>query len=108
MVVCQLGAKALVQLAFLVPGVDRVIASTMAVNMRSRRVLSKVGLRYVQTRFGDWDDPLPSAELGEVVHVVEREGCSPGDRTQSCREAARSWNIGANMWRRYSRLSAAA
>lgn len=66
------GARAMVAHAFTVPGVDRVVASTMAVNAASRRVLEKAGLKHVDTIHEDWRDPLPGSELGEAVYEILR------------------------------------
>ncbi|QIG41433.1 GNAT family N-acetyltransferase [Nocardioides anomalus] len=55
------GARAMVARAFAVPDVTRVGATTRAANTGSRRVLSKAGLRHVDT-----DD-------GEVAYVLTRE-----------------------------------
>ncbi|WP_322937732.1 GNAT family N-acetyltransferase [Nocardioides bizhenqiangii] len=71
------GARAMVAYAFTVPGVERVVASTMAVNAASRRVLEKAGLRHVDTIYEEWRDPLPGSELGEVVYEILRPG-GPG------------------------------
>lgn len=43
------GARALVRKGFAELGVVRIFATTMAVNTASRRVMEKVGLRYVRT-----------------------------------------------------------
>lgn len=67
------GARAMVAHAFSVPGVERVVASTMATNTRSRAVLEKAGLRHVDTIFPDWHAPLPGSELGEVVYAATRD-----------------------------------
>jgi RimJ/RimL family protein N-acetyltransferase len=50
--------------------VQRVIATTMTVNSGSRRVMEKVGLRYVRTFHLDWPDPLPGSEHGEVEYAI--------------------------------------
>ena len=42
----------------------------MAVNVGSRRVLEKIGLRHVRTWHGEWDDPLPGAEHGDVDYAL--------------------------------------
>ncbi|HYB17467.1 MAG TPA: GNAT family N-acetyltransferase [Streptosporangiaceae bacterium] len=60
------GAQALIQRAFSELGVSQVVATTMAVNSASRRVLEKAGLRYVRTVHLDWPDPLPGNEHGDV------------------------------------------
>lgn len=67
------GARALVLRAFTELGLERVVATTMAVNAGSRRVLEKAGLRHVDTFFADWPDPLPGAEHGDVVYAVTRQ-----------------------------------
>jgi RimJ/RimL family protein N-acetyltransferase len=67
------GATAMVDRAFSRPEVDRVIAQTMAVNLGSRRVMEKTGLRYARTWHGQVDDPIPGTEHGEVEYVVTRE-----------------------------------
>ena len=76
------GARAMVAHAFSVPGVERVVASTMGVNLSSRRVLEKAGLRHVATWHEEWDDPLPGSEEGEVGYAIARTdwltSCRPG------------------------------
>ncbi len=64
------GARLMVSYA-LESGATRVFATTMAVNTASRRVLEKIGLRHVRTWFGEWDDPLPGAEQGDVDYELE-------------------------------------
>ncbi len=66
------GARALVRTAFRAWGAERVVAFTMAVNTRSRRVLEKTGLRHVRTFHGDWPEPIPGAEHGEVEYALTR------------------------------------
>lgn len=68
-------AAAVVRLAFDQYGVSRAVATTMAVNLASRRVLERVGFRHTRTIHLDWDDPLPGTERGEVVYERDR---SPG------------------------------
>jgi RimJ/RimL family protein N-acetyltransferase len=53
--------------------VERVVATTMTVNRGSRRVMEKVGLRYVRTFHVDWPDPLDGAEFGEVEYALTRD-----------------------------------
>ncbi|PLW68703.1 GNAT family N-acetyltransferase [Streptomyces sp. SCUT-3] len=64
------GARALLRKGFTGLGVDRVTATTMAVNVRSRRVMEKAGLRYVRTFHQDWPHPLPGSEHGEVEYAL--------------------------------------
>ncbi|GLF93306.1 GNAT family N-acetyltransferase [Streptomyces yaizuensis] len=67
------GARALIAGEFAEPGAERVFATTMAVNTRSRRVMEKTGLRYVRTFFGDWPDRIEGSEYGEVEYALTRE-----------------------------------
>jgi len=67
------GARALVRLAFTDLGLREVVATTMAVNTGSRRVMEKAGLRYARTVHLDWPDPLPGTEHGEVEYRLLRD-----------------------------------
>ncbi|MFI7127271.1 GNAT family N-acetyltransferase [Nonomuraea sp. NPDC050153] len=66
------GSRALIDKAFRELGARRVFAHTMAVNVRSRRVMEKCGLRFARTFHLDWEDPLPGAEQGEVEYELLR------------------------------------
>jgi RimJ/RimL family protein N-acetyltransferase len=66
------GARALVDRTFTGPGVDEVVATTMAVNIGSRRVMEKAGLRYVRTVYLDWPEPLEGNEHGDVEYRLTR------------------------------------
>ncbi|HSZ52780.1 MAG TPA: GNAT family N-acetyltransferase [Caulobacteraceae bacterium] len=67
------GALALVEWGFVESGLDRIMATTMAANQASRRVLEKVGLVHVRTVHKDWPDPLPGSEMGDVKYEIARE-----------------------------------
>jgi RimJ/RimL family protein N-acetyltransferase len=67
------GARALVDRAFADLGARRVVASTMSVNLASRRVMEKAGLRFVRTFFQAWPDRIPGEEQGDVEYALERE-----------------------------------
>ncbi|MEV8439742.1 GNAT family N-acetyltransferase [Actinosynnema sp. NPDC051121] len=64
------GAAALVAHARAV-GLRRVVAYAMAVNAGSRRVLEKVGLRYVRTFHEEWPDYVEGAEHGDVEYALD-------------------------------------
>jgi RimJ/RimL family protein N-acetyltransferase len=64
------GSRALVRKAFEELAVQRVFAETMAVNLASRRVMEKAGLRFVRTFHLTWDDPIPGTEHGEVEYEL--------------------------------------
>jgi RimJ/RimL family protein N-acetyltransferase len=66
------GSRALIARGFTEFGVERVFATTMAVNVASRRVMEKAGLRYVRTFFGEWPERIPGDELGDVEYAVTR------------------------------------
>lgn len=68
------GARALVDAGFRTQGVRRVFATTMAVNHASRRVMTKVGLRYVRTFLTDHPEPIPGSEYGDVEYELTIDG----------------------------------
>lgn len=51
---------------------QRVFAQTMAVNLASRRVMEKAGLRYARTFHPEWDTPIAGAEHGGVEYELHR------------------------------------
>lgn len=67
------GARALIQKGFRELGVRRVFATTMSVNIASRRVMEKAGLKFVRTFFLDWPDYIEGAEHGDVEYALFRE-----------------------------------
>jgi RimJ/RimL family protein N-acetyltransferase len=67
------GARALVRLAFTGLGVREIVATTMAVNTGSRRVMEKAGLRYARTVHLDWPEPLDGNSRGDVEYRLLRE-----------------------------------
>ena len=70
------GAAALIDWGFETGGYDRIVASTMAVNHPSRRVMEKLGMTYSRTIAVDWPDPIPGSEHGEVWYELTRAGWS--------------------------------
>lgn len=64
------GGRALLLHAFDTLGMDEVVAETMAVNLGSRGVMRRLGMRHLRTEVREWDEPLPGAEEGEVVHGI--------------------------------------
>jgi RimJ/RimL family protein N-acetyltransferase len=66
------GARALVDHGFTALGVERVVATTMAVNAGSRRVMEKAGLAYLRTFHQDWPEAIPGSEHGEVEYALTR------------------------------------
>ncbi len=76
------GSRALIEKGFAELGVQRVTASTMVVNVASRRVMEKAGLSYVRTFHADWPVRIPGDEHGDVEYALERPpavGLVPGD-----------------------------
>lgn len=66
------GARALVDKGFQDLGVRRIVADTMTVNDRSRRVLEKVGLRFVRQFHGVWPEVIEGSEQGDVEYALTR------------------------------------
>lgn len=67
------GARAVLDEAFTVPALQVVRAETMVVNDGSRGVMRRLGMREVRVEVRQWDEPLPGAELGEVLAEVTRQ-----------------------------------
>lgn len=67
------GSEALLAHGFGTLGVERVFATTMAVNTGSRRVMEKAGLRYVRTFDSDFPEPVAGSEHGEVEYEIGRD-----------------------------------
>lgn len=64
------GAVALRDLAFGNLVSRRLWAQTMTVNVASRRVLEKTGLRLVRTFFQEWPDVIEGSEHGDVEYEL--------------------------------------
>lgn len=67
------GSQALIQKAFDELGVRRVFAQSMAVNVASRRVMEKAGLKLARSFHQPWPDPIPGDEHGDVEYTLTRE-----------------------------------
>lgn len=65
------GASALVSWGFAHASYQKIVATTMAVNHASRRVMEKIGMRHARTVSGDFPDPIPGSEHGEVWYEIE-------------------------------------
>jgi RimJ/RimL family protein N-acetyltransferase len=66
------GALALVNWGFSSGEYDKIVATTMAVNHGSRRVMEKIGMNYARTVAFDGPDPIPGSEHGEVWYELMR------------------------------------
>lgn len=66
------GSRALVDKGFAELGVERVVASTMVVNVASRRVMEKAGLRFVRNFRQPWPDYIEGEEAGDVEYALLR------------------------------------
>jgi len=66
------GSRALIEYAFAELGARRVAASTLAVNLASRRVMEKAGLRFVRGFHGDWPQRIEGDEHGDVEYALTR------------------------------------
>ncbi|OXM56905.1 GNAT family N-acetyltransferase [Amycolatopsis thailandensis] len=64
------GSLALLEKGFTEFGATRIWAATMAVNLGSRRVMEKIGMRHVRTFHEHFDDPIPGTEEGEVEYAI--------------------------------------
>ena len=68
-------------------GLERVVATTMTVNVASRRVLEKAGLSLVRTFYAQCPTYITGAEHGDVVYEIAgqdwRSGYQPSSRSRS-------------------------
>lgn len=64
------GARELLRYGFQDIGLHRVFAQTMAANQASRATMGSVGVTYVRAFPGDFLEPLPGCEHGEVEHAI--------------------------------------
>lgn len=64
------GASALADWGFRSAGYETIVASTMAVNQASRRVMEKIGMVHARTEFPFFPDPIPGKEEGEVWYAL--------------------------------------
>ncbi|GAB3286094.1 GNAT family N-acetyltransferase [Parasphingorhabdus pacifica] len=64
------GARALLDLAFGELGARRVVATAMAVNAASRRVMEKLGMVHVATVHRLWPEAVEGSEHGDVEYAV--------------------------------------
>lgn len=68
------GARALIHKGFAELGARRVIAQTMAVNLASRRVLEKAGLKLVRIFHQPWPYPVPGRDQGDAEYALSVAG----------------------------------
>jgi RimJ/RimL family protein N-acetyltransferase len=66
------GSRALIEKGFADLGVQRVFATTMVVNVASRRVMEKAGLRFVRVFHQPWPDHIEGEEEGDVEYALLR------------------------------------
>ena len=66
------GARALIRRGFTESGVQCIVADTMAVNIASRRVLEKAGLKLARTYHQPGPDPIEGGEFGDVEYALHR------------------------------------
>ena len=72
------GSRALIQKGFAEFGVQRVVASTMVVNVASRRVMENAGLKFVRTFHQPWPDYIEGEEEGDVEYALLRSEWEQG------------------------------
>ena len=74
------GSRALIRRAFEDLGASRVYATTMVVNVASRRVMEKAGLRFVRVFHEPWPDWIDGEEHGDVEYELTRDRWESGPR----------------------------
>jgi GNAT acetyltransferase-like protein len=68
------GSRALICKGFTEFGVQRVVAEAMAVNVASRRVMEKAGLKLARTFHQPWPYPIEGDQFGDVEYALDRAG----------------------------------
>ncbi|MGI8627609.1 MAG: GNAT family N-acetyltransferase [Geodermatophilaceae bacterium] len=66
------GSRAVIDKGFTDWGAQRVLAQTMVVNLASRRVLEKVGMRPVRNFRMDWPEQIAGGEHGDIEYAITR------------------------------------
>jgi RimJ/RimL family protein N-acetyltransferase len=64
-------------------GVQRVVAFTMVVNVASRRVMEKAGLRFVRVFHQPWPDYIEGEEEGDVEYALLRSEWEQATRSDA-------------------------
>lgn len=72
------GASALVNWGFRNGGYDKIVATTMAANRASRRVMEKLGMTHSRPHHVDRLEPIPGRQEGEVWYELTRSEWSGG------------------------------
>lgn len=67
------GSRALIDKGFTEFGVRRVTAETMVVNIGSRRVMEKIGMRQIRVFHQEWPDKIDGDEHGDVEYAITRD-----------------------------------
>lgn len=66
------GSRALIEKGFTDLRVERVVANTMVVNVASRHVMEKAGLKFVRIFYQEWPDKIEGDEEGDVEYALLR------------------------------------
>lgn len=66
------GASVLVDWGFASVGYETIVAETMAINLGSRRVMEKIGMRHMRTEHVASAKPIAGSEQGEVWYELTR------------------------------------
>jgi RimJ/RimL family protein N-acetyltransferase len=76
-------SRALIDNGFAELGVQRVVAFTMVVNVASRRVMEKAGLRFVRVFHQPWPDYIEGEEEGDVEYALLRSEWEQATRSDA-------------------------
>jgi RimJ/RimL family protein N-acetyltransferase len=77
------GSRALIDNGFAELGVQRVVAFTMVVNVASRRVMEKAGLRFVRVFHQPWPVYIEGEEEGDVEYALLRSEWEQATRSDA-------------------------
>lgn len=77
------GARAVLDDGFADTRLQVVRAETMVVNAGSRGVMRRLGMREVRIEVREWEEPLPGADLGEVITEITRAQWLAADQPEA-------------------------
>ena len=92
------GARALIRKGFTELSAQRVIAETMAVNLASRRVLEKAGLKFVRIFHQPWPYPVAGREAGDAEYALGKTEWEQQNQPHTARQRIRQADQPDLIW----------
>jgi RimJ/RimL family protein N-acetyltransferase len=90
------GSRALIDKGFSELGAQRVVASSMVVNVASWRVMEKAGLKFVRRFHQPWPDHIEGEEQGDVEYALVRSEWEQAGSSAASRKPTRRRGVGSD------------